>query len=88
MAAGALRGLAPQDDAGRRTFETPERKGLRKSQVEGLCLKRFAQVQGRVALTSRAERPGLDIPDCCWVSERWVLGRAWHRAAIGGREGW
>eukprot|EP00962_Isochrysis_galbana_P038553 scaffold13700_cov136-Isochrysis_galbana.AAC.4 len=43
MAAGALRGLAPQDDAGR---ETPERKGLRKSQVEGLCLKRFAQVQG------------------------------------------
>eukprot|EP00962_Isochrysis_galbana_P013200 scaffold3766_cov124-Isochrysis_galbana.AAC.8 len=35
---------APQDDAGR---GTPERKGLRKSQVEGLCLKRFAQVQGR-----------------------------------------
>ena len=29
---------APQDDAGR---ETPERKGLRRSQVGGLCLKRF-----------------------------------------------
>eukprot|EP00962_Isochrysis_galbana_P025307 scaffold7774_cov93-Isochrysis_galbana.AAC.5 len=39
-------------------------------------------------LTARAGRPGLDVPDCCWVSERWVLGRAWHRAAIGGREGW
>eukprot|EP00962_Isochrysis_galbana_P002093 scaffold544_cov117-Isochrysis_galbana.AAC.33 len=66
MAAGALRGLAPQDDAGR---ETPERKGVG-------------------WLTARAGRPGLDVPDCCWVSERWVLGRAWHRAAIGGREGW
>eukprot|EP00962_Isochrysis_galbana_P020422 scaffold5953_cov107-Isochrysis_galbana.AAC.1 len=41
---------APQDDAGR---ETPERKGLRKSQVEGLCLKRFAQAQGRVAHGAR-----------------------------------
>jgi len=41
---------APQDDAGR---ETPERKGLRKSQVEGLCLKRFAQVLGRVAYGAR-----------------------------------
>ena len=41
---------APQDDAGR---ETPERKGLRKSQVGGLCLKRFAQVQGRVAHGAR-----------------------------------
>eukprot|EP00962_Isochrysis_galbana_P011377 scaffold3189_cov138-Isochrysis_galbana.AAC.3 len=36
----------------------------------------------------RAGQPGLDVPDCCRVSERWVLGRAWHRAAIGGREGW
>eukprot|EP00962_Isochrysis_galbana_P002157 scaffold558_cov120-Isochrysis_galbana.AAC.11 len=41
---------APQDNAGR---ETPERKGLRKSQVEGLCHKRFAQVQGRVAHGAR-----------------------------------
>eukprot|EP00962_Isochrysis_galbana_P041883 scaffold15478_cov117-Isochrysis_galbana.AAC.2 len=78
---------APRDDAGR---ETPERKGLRKSQVEGLCLKRFAQVQGRVAHGARwaAGVVFVDVPDCCWVSERWVLGRAWHRAAIGGREGW
>eukprot|EP00962_Isochrysis_galbana_P057120 scaffold29338_cov174-Isochrysis_galbana.AAC.1 len=28
-------------------------KGLRKSEVEGLCLKRFAQVQGRVAHGAR-----------------------------------
>eukprot|EP00962_Isochrysis_galbana_P033372 scaffold11155_cov141-Isochrysis_galbana.AAC.7 len=42
-------------------------------------------------LTARAGRWAagvLDVLDCCWVSERWVLGRAWHRAAIGGREGW
>eukprot|EP00962_Isochrysis_galbana_P057577 scaffold30015_cov124-Isochrysis_galbana.AAC.3 len=64
MAAGALRGLAPQDDAGR---ETPERKGVG-------------------WLTARAGRPGLDVPECHWMPERWVLGRASHRAAIGGRE--
>jgi len=33
--------------------QLPERKGLRKSKVEGLCLKRFAQVQGRVAHGAR-----------------------------------
>jgi len=66
---------APQDDAGR---ETPERKGLRKSQVGSVSLKRFAQVQGRVAHGARwPAGVGLDGPDCCWVSERWVLGRAW-----------
>eukprot|EP00962_Isochrysis_galbana_P034235 scaffold11559_cov128-Isochrysis_galbana.AAC.6 len=66
----ALRHQAPQDDAGR---ETPERKGLGKSQV-GL----------RRALGGRG--PGLDVPECHWMPERWVLGRASHRAAIGGRE--
>eukprot|EP00962_Isochrysis_galbana_P013301 scaffold3793_cov122-Isochrysis_galbana.AAC.4 len=61
---------APQDDAGR---ETPERKGaLRKFWVGWL--------------TARAGRPGLDVPECHWMPERWVLGRASHRAAIGGRE--
>eukprot|EP00962_Isochrysis_galbana_P036668 scaffold12705_cov106-Isochrysis_galbana.AAC.1 len=30
----------------------------------------FAQVQGIGWLTARAGRPGLDVPDCCWVSER------------------
>eukprot|EP00962_Isochrysis_galbana_P010736 scaffold2988_cov123-Isochrysis_galbana.AAC.9 len=94
MAAGALRGLvcvffvylllvpgakecpqSPQDDAGR---ETPERKGFRKSQA------------GVGWLTARAGRPGLDVPvpDSSWVPATWVLGRAWHRAAIGRREGW
>eukprot|EP00962_Isochrysis_galbana_P012430 scaffold3517_cov110-Isochrysis_galbana.AAC.4 len=37
-------------------------------------------------LTARAGRPGLDVPECHWMPERWVLGRASHRAAIGGRE--
>eukprot|EP00962_Isochrysis_galbana_P051522 scaffold22974_cov123-Isochrysis_galbana.AAC.1 len=37
-------------------------------------------------LTARAGRPGLDVPECHWMLERWVLGRASHRAAIGGRE--
>eukprot|EP00962_Isochrysis_galbana_P041920 scaffold15512_cov110-Isochrysis_galbana.AAC.2 len=37
-------------------------------------------------LTARAGRPGLDVPECHWMPERCVLGRASHRAAIGGRE--
>eukprot|EP00962_Isochrysis_galbana_P022202 scaffold6600_cov125-Isochrysis_galbana.AAC.13 len=37
-------------------------------------------------LTARAGRPGLDVPECHWMPERWALGRASHRAAIGGRE--
>eukprot|EP00962_Isochrysis_galbana_P004528 scaffold1240_cov101-Isochrysis_galbana.AAC.5 len=75
---------APQDDAGR---ETPERKGLGKSQVgsesQALCALRKFWVGW---LTARAGRPGLDVPECHWMPERWVLGRASHRAAIGGRE--
>eukprot|EP00962_Isochrysis_galbana_P006566 scaffold1756_cov117-Isochrysis_galbana.AAC.9 len=49
---------APQDDAGR---ETPERKGLRKSQVEGLCLKRVAQVQINFLREDIVENVGLGV---------------------------
>eukprot|EP00962_Isochrysis_galbana_P030853 scaffold10028_cov236-Isochrysis_galbana.AAC.6 len=102
MAAGALRGLgcafvvccwclAPKNalrhlrttqDVRRRSVKGQGRVRLRV--CVSSALRKF-----RVGwLTARAGRPGLDVPDCCWVSERWVLGRAWHRAAIGGREGW
>eukprot|EP00962_Isochrysis_galbana_P030553 scaffold9918_cov123-Isochrysis_galbana.AAC.3 len=45
-----------------------------------------AERKGAGWLTARAGRPGLDVPECHWMPERWVLGRASHRAAIGGRE--
>eukprot|EP00962_Isochrysis_galbana_P051774 scaffold23201_cov108-Isochrysis_galbana.AAC.2 len=60
MAAGALRGLAPRDDAGR---ETPERKGLRKRKSRRVrlrvCVVSSALRKFRVGwLTARAGRPG------------------------------
>eukprot|EP00962_Isochrysis_galbana_P010664 scaffold2959_cov107-Isochrysis_galbana.AAC.5 len=59
---------APQDDAGR---ETPERKGLGKSQVGSESQVSSALRKFRVGwLTARAGRPGLDVPECHWMPER------------------
>eukprot|EP00962_Isochrysis_galbana_P001249 scaffold315_cov101-Isochrysis_galbana.AAC.4 len=41
----------------RKTSRMPKHTGLRKGQVKGLCLKRFAQVQSSVAFGARAGWP-------------------------------
>eukprot|EP00962_Isochrysis_galbana_P014859 scaffold4261_cov110-Isochrysis_galbana.AAC.3 len=65
----------------------PEESRSIASAVSGSGLSSRCNYEFKVGwLTARAGRPGLDVPECHWMPERWVLGRASHRAAIGGRE--